>query len=188
MNLKDELFDWSYSIIIAFTCALLINAFLFQPTRVQGSSMEPTLQNDNYLLISKIPHTFGQLPDYEDIVIIDSRVQRERTWKDDLIDPMLTYLTIMKVVSDSDHHVWVKRVIGKPGDTLEFKDNKVYRNGIALEEPYTKEPMSYTSDKKVIVPENHVFVMGDNRNNSSDSRYIGTVPKNQVLGKVVFKL
>lgn len=188
MNLKDELFDWSYSIIIAFTCALLINAFLFQPTRVQGSSMEPTLQNDNYLLISKIPHTFGQLPDYEDIVIIDSRVQRERTWKDDLIDPMLTYLTIMKVVSDSDHHVWVKRVIGKPGDTLEFKDNKVYRNGIALEEPYTKEPMSYTSDKKVIVPENHVFVMGDNRNNSSDSRYIGPVPKNQVLGKVVFKL
>jgi signal peptidase I len=188
MNVKEELFDWLYSIVIAFTCALLINAFLFHPTRVQGSSMEPTLQSNNYLLVSKIPHTLGQLPEYGDIIIIDSRVQRERTWKDDLIDPMHTYLTMTKLITEPDHHVWVKRVIGKPGDTLEFKDHKVYRNGMALDEPYTKEPMSYTSDNKIIVPENHVFVMGDNRNNSSDSRYIGPVPKNQVLGKVVYKL
>lgn len=188
MKIMNAIFDWSYSIIIAFTCALLINAFLFQPTRVQGSSMEPTLQNDNYLFVSKISHTLRQIPDYGDIVIIDSRVLRERTWKDDLVDPMNTYLGMLKLVDQSDHHIWVKRIIGKPGDVLEFKDNKVFRNGIALEEPYTKELMLYSSEKKITVPEDHVFVMGDNRNNSSDSRFIGPVPINQVLGKVVLKL
>ncbi|BBB91874.1 MAG TPA: signal peptidase I [Methylomusa anaerophila] len=188
MKLLRELLDWVYSITIAFALALVINAFLFQPTRVQGSSMEPTLENNNYLFVSKISHTLGQLPDYSDIVIIDSRVLRERSWKDDISDPLNTYLAVTKVINDSDHHIWVKRVIGKPGDTLEFKDGKVYRNGTALDEPYVKEAMQYASAQKIVVPENKVFVMGDNRNNSKDSRYIGPVPANHVLGRVVLKI
>lgn len=188
MKIMNELFDWAYSIVIAFSFALIINAFLFQPTRVEGSSMEPTLQNNDYLFVSKVSHTLGQLPNYNDIVIIDSRVMRERTWKDDLVDPMNTYLAITKLTPESDHHIWVKRVIGRPGDVLEFKNNKVYRNETPLDEPYTKELMRYTSDRKITIPENQVFVMGDNRNNSSDSRFIGPVPLNEVLGKVVFKL
>ncbi|MDL2281046.1 signal peptidase I [Selenomonadales bacterium OttesenSCG-928-I06] len=184
-----EIIDWTYSIVIAFVAALLINAFLLQPTRVQGSSMEPTLINNDYLLVSKIPHTFKQEPNYGDIVIIDSRISKSRNIVDDISEPLFTYLSITKLTTVSNRHVWVKRVIGKPNDVLEFKDGKVYRNNELLDETYTKdEEMRYRTDEKVIVEENTVFVMGDNRNNSSDSRFIGCVPYDHVLGKVIYKI
>jgi signal peptidase I len=85
-----------------------------------------------------------------------------------------------------DHQFYVKRLIGKPGDILEFKDHKVYRNGIALQEPYIKEVMNFISDKKWVVPDKYIFVMGDNRNNSNDSRSIGFIPLDHVLGKKFF--
>ena len=82
-----------------------------------------------------------------------------------------------------------KRVIGRPGDTLEFKDGHVWRNGEELQEPYTKDPaMNYSRTTPVVVPEGHVFVMGDNRNHSSDSRFIGPVPVDHVLGFVEYAL
>jgi signal peptidase I len=100
----------------------------------------------------------------------------------DLLDSPLLSLFLKA----DDRHVWIKRVIGKPGDTLEFKNHKVYRNGQALDEPYVKEQMIFESDKQWVVPEGHIWVMGDNRNNSSDSRVIGFVPLDHVLGKKVF--
>ncbi|HZG80558.1 MAG TPA: signal peptidase I, partial [Brevibacillus sp.] len=84
-----------------------------------------------------------------------------------------------------DKSMYIKRVIGKPGDVLEFKDNQVYRNGVPLEEPYIKEKMEYMSDKVVTVPENHVFVMGDNRNDSTDSRELGAIPMNHIIGTMI---
>jgi signal peptidase I len=188
MKIVKEIMDWTSSIVIAFIVALIVNAFLFQPTKVQGNSMEPTLQNNNYLLISKISHTLREIPAYGEIVIIDSRVKRERSIKDDIIDPVNTYLAVTRLSSKPDRHIWVKRVIARPGDVLEFVNNKVYRNGKILDEPYVKETMRHTSREKITVPENHVFVMGDNRNNSNDSRNIGVVPASHILGKVIFKI
>ncbi|MGI6093228.1 MAG: signal peptidase I [Veillonellaceae bacterium] len=187
MKIFNEIFDWIGSIAVALVIAIFINAFIFQPTRVAGPSMQPTLQDQDYIIISKLSHTLSKAPDYNDIVVIDSRVHRERSLKDDLMQPVTTYLNAYKPIIDADHSVWIKRIIGKPGDVLEFKDGKVYRNGIALSEPYTKEPMLYSSDRKVTVPEGHVFVMGDNRNNSSDSRHIGSVPFDHVLGTMVYR-
>jgi signal peptidase I len=86
-------------------------------------------------------------------------------------------------VSKLSHTFFVKRVIGKPGDVLEFKAHKVYRNSEALNEPYIKEMMNYESDNKWVVPDNHIFVLGDNRNNSEDSRMIGFIPLDHVMGK-----
>ncbi|MEG6586271.1 signal peptidase I [Dendrosporobacter sp. 1207_IL3150] len=188
MKLLDEIYDWAISLTTAFSLALIINIFVFQPTQVVGNSMQPTLQDSNYIIISKLTHTFKTEPNYGDIVIIDSRVNRDRTWKDDLAGPVSTYLNALGVTKSPGHEVWVKRVIGKPGDILEFKNNKVYRNSIPLDEPYIKEVMTYASNAKIVVPTDHVFVLGDNRNNSSDSRFIGPVKMDHILGTMVLKI
>lgn len=188
MKLLNEIYDWTVSLSTAFVIALFINILVFQPTKVVGNSMQPTLQDSNYIIISKISHTFKTEPNYNDIVIIDSRVTRDRTWQDDLSAPIVTYLSALGLASAPDHDVWVKRIIGKPGDILEFKNHRVYRNGLALDEPYIKEAMNYTSDMSITVPPEHVFVLGDNRNNSSDSRYIGPVKFDHILGTMIYKL
>ena len=77
-------------------------------------------------------------------------------------------------------------MIGKPGDQLELKDDKMYRNGVPLDEPYINEAMRANGNKKWTVPADHIFVMGDNRNNSMDSRVIGYIPLDHVLGKKLF--
>lgn len=144
--------------------------------------MDPTLHDKERVYVSKLLHTFSYLPNYGDIVIIDSRIDRARTFKDDVLE----YPLFQLMTTTAEHNFFVKRVIGKPGDILEFKDHKVFRNGEELNEPYIKELMDYESDKKWVVPDNHIFVMGDNRNNSKDSRMIGYVPLDHIMGKLLF--
>jgi signal peptidase I len=182
MIILKKIGSWMGSIAVAFVLVVFMGVFVFQSTKVLGHSMDPTLHDSQKVYVSKLSHTFSTVPDYGDIVIIDSRVNQKRTFLNDLTDSPLLSLFIKA----DDHHVWIKRVIGKPGDTLEFKDHKVYRNGQVLDEPYLKEQMIYESDKKWVVPEKNIWVMGDNRNNSSDSRVIGFVPLDHVLGKKVF--
>ena len=181
-----EVWDWVYSIIVALALAMLIHIFIFVPTRVAGESMVPTLHNGQYLLVSKISHVLRELPDYGQIVIIDSRTQRPRDWGDDFAEPAYNYMSLVDS-SYAANYIWVKRVIGHPGDRLGFRDGHVYRNGRALNAPYLNEPMTFNVDGEFIVPEGTVFVMGDNRNHSSDSRYIGPVPIGHVLGNVVYE-
>ena len=190
INMGDfmhEVLDWLYSIVVALIVAMIIHIFIFVPTRVSGESMYPSLQNGQYLIVSKIGHVLHKDVNYKDIVIIDSRVQRERTWADDVLEPLDNYLSIFSHNSQQ-HNIWVKRVIGKSGDELAFHDGYVYRNGEKLEEAYIKEPMEFSMDGTYVVPEGMVFVMGDNRNHSSDSRFIGAVPLDHVLGTVAFQL
>lgn len=188
MNILRGIADWTATIVIAIAISLVISIFIFQPTNVKGSSMDPTLHDKDIVFLSKLSHTFGKLPDYGDIVVIDSRVQRARTLKDDLTENAITRFFMNKIKNEEPHDFWIKRVIGKPGDVIECKDHLVYRNGKALDEPYIKEIANYDSAIKITVPQNSVFVMGDNRNNSMDSRRIGPVPQDHVIGKMIFKM
>ncbi|CAG7655261.1 Signal peptidase I T [Paenibacillus allorhizosphaerae] len=177
-SIVKEIWAWISSIAIAFVLTLLIGLFVFQPTKVLGHSMDPTLHNEQRIYVSKLVHTFGYEPKYGDIVIIDSRVERPRSFKDDLLEHPL--LELMRGVQDEN--MYVKRVIGKPGDVIELKEQKVYRNGEPLDEPYINETMQFSAERKWTVPEGSLFVMGDNRNHSKDSRDIGFVPLDHVLG------
>ena len=161
-----ELKEWAKDIIIAVIVAVIILQFI-KPTFVRETSMMPTLQEYNFLFLSKQSYRFGD-PKQGDIVVFHTK---------------------LKTVS-GDEKLLIKRVIGLPGDTVNIEDGKVSINGEVLNEPYTKE--GYTSGyiKDLVVPEDSLFVMGDNRQNSTDSRdpSVGTVKIDEVYGKAVFRL
>ena len=189
MKLLKELGSWLMYILLAFVIASLLNIFVFQITRVQGSSMVPTLNHGDLYIISKLGNVTNSYPDYEDIIVIDSRSERIRSLGDDFVD-ILKYNAITSLIKPShDDIYWVKRVIGLPGDTIKMEDGNVYRNGILLEETYVnpaEEPMYMGSE--VEIPEGYIWVMGDNRNHSTDSRVIGAVPVENVIGKLKFRI
>jgi signal peptidase I len=112
------------------------------------------LQGDELLIVNKLIYRVDQ-PDYGDIVVFHTDEQRD----------------------------FIKRVIGLPGDQIAIKDGKVFRNGKPLEEPYIYEPMNFNMEEEVTVPEGHIYVLGDNRNNSKDSRRIGPVNIDAVVGR-----
>lgn len=189
MKALKEIGSWLFYIAIAFVIASLLNVFVFQITRVSGSSMVPTLQNGDLYIISKMGNIVGYEPEEGDIIVIDSRTERVRSLKDDFAD-IMKYNALTTFVSRSaDDVYWVKRVIGIPGDVIELKGHKLFKNGEELDEPYINmaEAPDY-SEMTVTVPEGFIWVMGDNRNHSSDSRVIGLVPEENVIGKLKFKI
>lgn len=159
---RDTL-EWYDALAVAVAAIALIFTFAVRIVQVDGSSMNPTLYNGERVLIA----TFLK-PDYGDVVIIDS------------------YIPYGKPL--------VKRVIGKAGDVIDIDFDKgiVYRNGEALDEPYTAEPTwTYESvDFPITVPDGCLFIMGDNRNNSKDSRdrEIGCVDTRDVLGVALWRI
>ena len=161
---KSETFDWLQCIVAALVICVLIFVFAFRVVGVEGGSMEDTLIEGDKLIITKL---FFE-PEYGDIVVL-----RKDTFSTKPI---------------------VKRIIATEGQVVEidFDLGIVYVDGNALEEPYTKTPTNSRQDfiRRVEVPEGCVFVMGDNRNRSTDSRTdtIGCVDTRYILGEVVLRL
>ncbi|NMA00964.1 MAG: signal peptidase I [Clostridia bacterium] len=179
--------EWISSIFIALIVAILISIFVIQPSSVFGHSMEPTLNEGDWVIISRLPNTLSMDYDYEDIVIIDSNVSKKHTKIDDFLF-IFKYNGLTNYLFDQQpiERYWIKRIIGKAGDTISFIDGEVYRNGHKLDEPYIKEGVTYAPFPSIKVPENTVFVLGDNRNNSGDSRILGPIPIENVLGKMIY--
>lgn len=169
---KNELWEWTKALLIAFGVAAIIRMFLFTPIVVDGESMIPTLGDGDKMIVNKIGYTIGK-PDRFDIIVFHAPEQKD----------------------------YIKRVIGLPGDEVKYEDDVLYINGEPYEEPYldplkeqaTDMPLTedFTLEGKigeVTVPENHVFVLGDNRRRSKDSRHIGPVSMEEIIGstKLVF--
>ncbi len=121
--------------------------------RIDGSSMEPNLHDGEYVIVNRAVYHLHP-PQRGDIVVFRRDVGRE----------------------------FIKRVIGLPGDTVQVQGGRVYVNGTPIDEPYIAQPSAYTMDPRPVGP-NEYFVLGDNRNNSSDSHNWGTVPFNTIDGK-----
>lgn len=173
VNWGKEIRDWVIAIAIAVVVALLIRNFVFTLVKVQGESMEPTLKSEDRLYVNRF-----------------------------LYDPQKEDVVIFVPESDPDRP-YVKRVIATEGDTvyIDFNTGDVYVNDEIIDEPYIKEKTSrtgsyimslvtkgeYSRERPIVVEKDKIFVMGDNRNNSRDSREIGQVPKDEVLGGAVFR-
>jgi signal peptidase I len=154
---------WIRELVITLGLALVIFMALqttIQSSIVDGSSMEPGLDNGQRLIVAKAAYFFNS-PQRGDIIIIHPPVAPEKQW--------------------------VKRVIGLPGDTIEVKEGTVYVNNIPLDEPYIKAAPEYTFGPYT-VPADNYFVMGDNRNNSTDSHYGWTVERDSIVGEVWLRI
>lgn len=178
-----KVLSWLKQLLTILALALLISVFIIQTYNVNDVSMEPTFDRQgNRVLVFLTPYIFNAEPNHGDIVIIDSRPDGQRTIINRFLDSPLLALVLGRVNED----IWIKRVIGLPGDSIEFNSGYVYRNSEKLEEEYVMGQMR-DEFKPVLVPEGYVFIMGDNRNRSSDSRHVGPLPVKNIQGRAIMR-
>lgn len=153
--LRLWLVELGETVLPAIVIAVLINLFLAQATRVYGSSMEPNLHTDQRLVVEKVSYRLHS-PRRGDVVVLR--------------------------MPDRGPELLIKRIIGLPGETVEIHNGTVHINEQPLDEPYLVRSTGSTYGP-TLVPEGYVFVMGDNRGASNDSRVFGAVPLDRVVGR-----
>lgn len=156
--IKAWLRDILGTLLPALVIVLVINVFVAQATRVEGQSMEPNLHNNQRLIIEKVTYRL-RAPQRGDIVVLK--------------------------LPERPGPPLIKRVVGLAGEVVEIHDGRVYINGEALEEPYLNQ-LTYSHHPREMVPEGSVFVLGDNRGFSSDSRSFGMVSLEHIVGRAWF--
>jgi signal peptidase I len=157
--------EWAVCIAGAFLLFLIINNFLFKVAKVDGSSMEPTLHHDDKIVVDRVSHFTGDF-DYGDIIAFPFPGNPEQNY--------------------------VKRIVAVAGDVVDVQEDAFYINGEKLEDDFSTEPINnnYDTEFPLTVPEGHVFVLGDNRNGSSDSRFkeVGCIKVEDIIGKTSLRI
>ncbi|PSL45208.1 type I signal peptidase [Salsuginibacillus halophilus] len=166
-SIGREVWEWAKTFAVVLVIVLLVRMFLFANYVVHGESMMPTIEDGERLIINKVGY--------------------------EIADPERFDLVVFNATDDSDY---IKRIIGLPGDELRFEDDELYINGESYDEPYLDEakgtysagPFTYDFSLlevtgEAVVPEDQLFVLGDNRRNSLDSRQLGYIAIDDVVGK-----
>ncbi len=163
--MKKEIWEWVKTIVISLLIALVITTFM-KPTIVKHYSMQPTLDENDFLIINRLLYTRGT-PQRGDIIVFESN-------QEDI---------------NGDQKLLIKRIIGLPGEEIAIRGGQVYINDELLTEPYLEEDYTHGNVHQMI-PEDHLFVMGDHRNNSLDSRNedLGLVHIEDIVGKAFVRL
>ena len=158
-SIKREIFEWIMVFVVAAALAFVVRTFIFEPVRVDGSSMLDTLTDREFMIATKFDYWLGD-PERFDIVICN-------------------------YPNTNDGMYRVKRVIGMPGETVQLLGGELYINGEHMEQDFDMHSVTQNFGP-FTVPQDHYFVLGDNRNNSKDSRspMVGALPRSMVKGHV----
>ncbi len=155
-----EVKSWFRDILFAFATAIFIVIFVIQPVKVEGTSMQPRLVDQERIFVNRFIYRFAEIH-RGDVVVFWYPRDRSKSF--------------------------IKRVVAVPGDDIEIRRGSVYVNDVKVEEPYLKpEYRDRESFRKVAVPPDQYFVLGDHRNSSNDSRNWGFVPRDYIYGKAIF--
>ncbi len=169
---KSVLGEYIESILWAVAVAAIVITFFLQAFKIPSGSMLSTLQIGDFLLVNKF--LYGLKQPFSDKYLIEGK------------DPQPGDIIVFRYPRDPSQD-FIKRIVGVPGDTLEMRDRQLYRNGKKVDEPYTQatQPPSFSRDNflPLTVPPGKYFVMGDNRDESADSRYWGFVDRTSIRGK-----
>lgn len=167
-KLKNEWFDWVKALLIALALAFIVRLFFFAPIVVDGPSMKPTLHNHDQMIVNKFIYNVSE-PERFDIIVFHATPEQD----------------------------FIKRVIGLPGEHVAVKDDVLYIDNEPVKEPFLKKlkdqklpNQTLTQDFQLedlpgdyeTIPKGYVLVLGDNRNNSADSRVLGLIPEDTIVG------
>lgn len=157
---KSSIKDWIITIVIFFVAFFVIRNFVGQPVVTNGESMSPTIVHGDSVFVEKFTYIFSE-PKFSDVIVFPYSEQKE----------------------------YIKRIIGVPGDTIDFYNDRFYINGQPLDDPFYIENMPLGDTMFPLeVPEDEYFVLGDNRAVSNDSRHsdVGLIKKDDIVGRAVF--
>lgn len=171
-------------ILAALVVAVVLKTFLIQAFYIPSGSMEDTLLVNDRVMVNKMAYRFGELQ-RGDVIVFDDPTGDSRPEES---FPVAVRRNVGEAIGLTVPDIeFIKRVIALPGETLDFEENEVRINGQVLFEPYVKVDLAGRSHcpdvEALVIPAGEVFVMGDNRNNSQDSRCFGTVPIDTIVGK-----
>lgn len=173
-----------FLVLVALAIAILVKTFLVQAFYIPSASMEPTLEIGDRVFVNKLAYDIGDLARGD--VIVFANPHPDQLPERGAVSAFLHWLGEGIGFAQPADEDFIKRVIGLPGETIEIRDNVVYIDGEPLDEPYlTDEARRSNGDfPETRIPPEHLFMMGDNRGNSADSRYgLGLVPIDKVIGR-----
>ena len=189
-NWKAELISWIQILVVAAGIAFVLNNIIIANSRVPSASMENTIMTGDRVIGSRLSYYFDE-PERGDIAIFIYGYTCRKCHVSYQENPDGICPSCGQADKKNAKIYYVKRVIGLPGDTIDIRDGHVYLNGsdTPLEEPYLAEEMETPEPLHFEVPENHYFMMGDNRNYSADARfwYYNYIKSDRILAKVLFR-
>ncbi len=172
-------------VVVALAVAVVIKTFLVQAFFIPSASMRDTLLEGDRVMVNKLSYRFGE-PERGDVIVFDSPLVPHDEGES-VVSAVIRNIGEALGVSTPDTAL-IKRVIAIGGETIEIRDSQVYIDEIAISEPYLRPGSAMDDFGPVTVPMGEVFVMGDNRNQSEDSRRFGTVPVNDIIGRAFVRV
>ena len=174
-----------FLIIVALVVAVVIKTFLVQAFFIPSASMHDTLVEGDRVMVNKLAYRFGE-PHRGDIIVFDSPLVTHDQ-SESFLGKVVRHVGEALGLS-SPESALIKRVIALGGETIEIRENQIYIDGVALDEPYLTRPVDMDPFGPLTIPEGFVFVMGDNRNQSEDGRVFGPIPESDIIGRAFVRV